>query len=279
MLPRINRLRTPQFARRKRRQFLLKAGALCAGVVLLLAGAVFLLRHEKLQIESVVVEGGEVVDVRALTNFISGTLAEKYLWLVPKSNVLLIPEDSLEASVLKSFPRLNTIELSRTDFRTLSVVVKEREPRALWCGENRLGEGSTPSCYFLDEHGFVYAPAPSFSGEVYIRLYGPLGGGEPIGQFFLTAEYFTKLRAFAEALQSRDVKALELALIDERDAELYLEDGTKILLDPSEDLDYVLDNLLSVLTSATFKERDKINLEYLDLRFGNKVYYKERDQQ
>jgi cell division septal protein FtsQ len=275
MVRRTGGLRSLQFARRKRRQFVLKIGAALGLCAVLATGIVYVLNREALLLEQVAVVGAELESPEPLAEIVMQAFAGKYFWLIEKRSVFLFPKEKAEAQVLSAFPRLKTASLSRSGLSSLTLTVEERAPVALWCGENRLGEGSTPACYFLDAQGFVYALAPAFTGDVYLRLYGPLIGSEPVGQSFLTPTSFEKLRIFMDAIRARNVAAEELALTDEKDAELYLTDGTKVLLDPSEDLLRVLDNLLSVLASETFKNRSTLNLDYIDLRFGNKVYYKE----
>jgi len=56
--------------------------------------------------------------------------------------------------------------------------------------------------------------------------------------------------------------------------ELYIDDGSKILFARKQRSSEVLDNLKVVLKSETFKNEDAGNIEYIDLRFGNKVYFK-----
>lgn len=275
MIPRINRLRTPQFARRKRRLLLLKLSGVVFFVLTLIGGFLYIVRLPSLQVTAVSISGNSLVETQDLYDAVERELAHSYGWLVPKRNIFFIPEESIQASVLSQFPRVNSATLEFTTWSSLTLTVEERVPQAMWCGENRLGEGSTPTCYFLDAQGFVYAPAPTFTGEVYLRFYGPLEAGEPVGQSFLTPAFFHSLLTFTNAVGASNVAIVEFALIDEEDAEVYLEDGTKILIDPSEDLERVLDNLLSVLHSDALRDRPQLKLEYLDLRFGNKVYYKD----
>lgn len=270
-----NRLRTPEFARRKRRVLYIKIALAVAVVALVIGGLSYLAHVKSLQIRDVVVVGAEVVDESELTALAHEYLAGTYLWLFPKSNILIYPKEALQAQVLDSFKRLKTAEISFDSLHGITLTVTERPPEALWCGENRLSQQGMAVCYFLDPEGYIYTEAPTFTGSVYVRFYGPLGMGEPVGQTFVPTEQFQALRNFLQTLTTRGIKVAELALTD-TDVELYLENGTKILFLKNQELPRVLDNLLSVFSAPEFKDMGLVNLEYIDLRFGNKVYYKEQ---
>lgn len=272
-----NRLRTPEFARRRRRVFALKVALALFTALTSVYGIVYTLRHEALQVRTVVVSGAEVLDARELQAVTRALLSGTYFYIIPKSSALLRPRRSLEAAVLHAFPRLKSAEVTTENVSTVVLSVSEREPRALWCGENHLERASTPACYFMDSEGYVFAEAPEFTGLVYTRYFGALGRGEPIvGQYFLSGTKFSELTKFTDALAREGVELADVALTD-RDVELYLTGGTVILFSQSQELNRVLDNLLSVISAEEFKNRERFNLDYLDLRYGNKVYYKERE--
>ena len=71
-----------------------------------------------------------------------------------------------------------------------------------------------------------------------------------------------------------DITPIELHPLDDDDMELYMEDGSKILFARKQRSSEVLGNLKVVLESETFKDEDRGDIEYIDLRFGNKVYFK-----
>jgi hypothetical protein len=46
-------------------------------------------------------------------------------------------------------------------------------------------------CYFLDEHGFVFSEAPTFSGNAYIAFYGLIDAAKiPLVQTYLNKTCF-----------------------------------------------------------------------------------------
>lgn len=278
MLWRKRTLKTPQLARRRRRMFFLKVAGVFVLCLLFVGGVVYLLNREEVLFERVVVSGAEVLDARELETFAAGHLEGKYLFTIPRSNIFLYPKYTIAANVFENYKRLKDVEVERENWRTLRVSVVEREPHTQWCGENRL-EGVVPECYFLDEDGYIYALAPTFSDDVYFHFYGPLGSGEPIGQFFLERSEYRSLSLFLSTLREDDIAVQDLAVRDEMDYELYLKGDVQVIFGRKQDLGRVYENLKSVLLSEAFKDVELHTLQYIDLRFGNKVYYKFRDSE
>ena len=276
MPPFRNRLRTPEFSRRKRRTLYIKlflAVVLLSGIV----GALSYVAHrDAFRIQQIVIEGGEVVDEEGLIALMKAELSGKYLFLFPKDNAFMYSRRGLEATALESFKRLATVQVETRGLQNVVLVVSERIPHALWCGENRPEGDLTVQCYFMDADGYIYTEAPAFTGDVYLRFYGPLTSGEPIGQLYLPSSRFQEFQTLFADLGGKGVQVAEFVLVGEGSYEMYLEDGTKVLFSDGQSLARIFDNLLSVLSSKELQDRELLNLEYIDLRFGNKVYFKER---
>lgn len=267
-------LRTPAFARRKRRALLIRLCVIAALLILLTSGLIYALHLPAVTISKVNVEGTQFVDPGAVSAAALATMQGSYFFIAPKSNILLYPKREIETSVLDTFKRLKAADVSFENLHSLSISVVERTPGGAWCGTHYIS-GKAAECFLLDEAGYVYARAEG-AAEGLLKYYGPLAAGEPVGKQFLSPELFSRLSAFAANLSQAGVTPVALALVAEPDAELYFNDGTKILFNRDDDLARVLDNLLSVLASEEFANRLELNLDYVDLRFGNKVYYKER---
>lgn len=276
MPPFRNRLRTPEFSRRKRRVFYIKLALLILLAAGFIGGLAYGANRDALRIKTIVIEGGDLVDEEALVALMRERISGKYLFLFPRDNSFIYSRQTLKAAALESFKRLETVEVNTQGFQTVVISVSERSPDALWCGENRPWGEITMSCYFMDAQGYIYTEAPAFTGDVYVRFFGPLISGNPVGQSYLPASRFHEFKAFFERLKEKGVPVAEFALVGDEEYELYLEDGTRILFDDDQSLLRIFDNLLSTLSSEELSGRERLNLEYIDLRFGNKVYFKER---
>lgn len=141
-------------------------------------------------------------------------------------------------------------------------------------------------CYFLDASGYVFAKAPAFSGDILVRLYGPLAAEaddaapaktDTIGKYYLPASKFPAIRSMVRGVSLLSLTPSSLVRKEDGDYELLLKGGGKILFSDKEDPVRIVSNLDSALSSDPLKKNmaeKRSALQYIDLRFGNKVFFK-----
>lgn len=266
----------PARLRARRRRALFVRGALTFAVALVLfGGSVWAARFPPLAVSGVSVLGAHTIPVADIERTVSDQMSGAYLALFPKSNTVLVPTDAIAAAILTAFPRIRSVDIARPGLNSLAISVHERSPYALWCGASRAASHDPTGCYFLDDSGRVFTEAPDFSGDVFFRYFGVIPG-DPINATFLAPGEFEELDLFVRSTRDMGVRPVALAVLGGPDAELFLEDGSRILFNRTGNLSEVLENLKSVLESDVFRERGTLALDYVDLRFGNKIFYKFR---
>jgi len=280
---------------KKRRRKVLRNRVIFFSVlfVVLFVGLIFFSRWEKVNISSVEISGNKIVDTSLIKNVIDKKLEEKYLWVFPKSNIFLFPRSDLKYELTNKFKRLKTVTLDVTDLKTLKVTVTELEGRYTWCGESivKMNENVgdfynllNDTCYFIDSAGYIFDNAPYFSGSVYLKFFGKIKDMEdtPIGRYF-APDHFDNLIFFRDAIVDMGLKPYAFNLTDDGDIELYLQsngnvaNAPKIIFKSSSDIVKLVENLQSTVSTEPLKTelKEKYNtLRYIDLRFGNKIYYK-----
>ncbi len=278
------KVRSEKLALHRRKIFMWKVGIALTLSLVLIALSSWVLHRPQLQINHIVVNGNSVVRDDEIRGVTEDVLRGKYFFLFPRTNSLLYPEKEIEASVLAAFKKIESIDLVWIDFHTLSIEVEEQKPYALWCTEKIKGKpDDVRDCYFLNTEGFIFSRAPNFTGNVFLRFYGDIDKsidnniekGDPIGTYYLkTNNEFMRTNVLVDSIAVLGMKPVEIRLLGEVDIELYMEDGSKILFAREQRRGNILDNLQVVLESETFKNQNEKEIEYIDLRFGNKVYFK-----
>jgi hypothetical protein len=136
----------------------------------------------------------------------------------------------------------------------------------------------------MDEQSYIYASAPDFTGNVFFKYFGELyehdesQGDDAITSLYMSEQDFYGIRPFIEAFENLGYTPISLTRMDDGDFELRMIDEAKIIFGNDVRLSVLLDNMESILDSDSFRETPRKPLEYIDLRFGNKVYYKFRDE-
>lgn len=227
----------------------------------------YISRIDRLNISEIEISGNKVIDTEMIQTVVEQAISENYFWVFPKTNILYYPQNSIRNELYNKFKRLKDISFSIENKKILEVSVTERVALYTWCGEKiELEE----KCYFMDENGFVFDEAPYFSGGVYFKFYGLI-------------QNFQKLIFFKETLENMELKPVALYITNDGDIEVFLSRGVlsvtgpKIIFKMNADFQNVAENLEAALTTPPLQSEFKnkySSLLYIDLRFGNKVYYK-----
>jgi hypothetical protein len=221
-------------------------------------------------ITTVTIEGGETIDHAVVHDTVIEILNGTYARIIPHTFTYLYPQAKI-VEALSNIPRMHTVTVIRDGMHTIKISFTEYHPFALWCDTY---EG-TQSCYFIDETGYAFAQAPDLHGGVFVRHI--LERSEP----FTERSVFdaNELHAF-HTLLDRVNKELSLRITDivytrDGDAVLYIHGGGRLMMARSMDFDLVFRNLVSTLNTDEFKHLAPGTFDYIDLRFGNKIFVKE----
>lgn len=253
-------------ARRKRRRARLAALA-AALFAVVCAGAVGLSHLPFLHIREVAVSGVETLATTTVLSAVESRIAGYDLLVIPKRNIFLYPKRDIAADLLARFPELRSVEVRAQNFHSIAVSVVEREPKARWCPDAP-GQG----CYLMDQEGVVYAPAESDA----LVAYRGAAEGEDLPRRYLDARTFESLFTLIDALSQSvsDTPVISVSVDVHHDVEATLANGFVLkfaLYDAGGD---VFERFGLALQSEPFTKRELVEFEYLDLRFGDKLYYK-----
>jgi cell division septal protein FtsQ len=266
-----------EYLRKKRRKKIIKILAVFFSFVFLVAIVSFLSYRQKFRVKEVNLTGGVLIteeDVeRESVEFISGS----YFWLFPKDNSFILGKKGLENHLKEKFKRIDTIIVSLEGFNSLKVEISERKHFAIWCKED--SSGSEERCYFIDKNSTVFAKSPNFSGDAYFKYYGLIESSDPIGlEYIASPEVFSQISDFVDDVKSTSIKPLHITAKNKEEFVMDIFGGGKILFDTKESLKTVFDKLNLLLETPELSkfDRKELPVEYIDLRFGNKLYYKLR---
>lgn len=260
---------------------------------LILVGLSFLSEWQKLNIDNIVISGNKVVETKMIEDIVREKISGYYFWVFPKTNFIIYPQREIKRELKNKFKRIEEVFVNNRNIKTLEINVSERTALYTYCGATvDLENNSNQKCYFMDQDGYIFDEAPYFSGGVYLKFYGtvanidlPTGqAGNPSGSYFFQSN-FNKLISLKETIQKIEIKPVAFYIQDDGDIKIFLSSlsasqmGPEIIFKTDSDFEQVAGNLQTVLTTeplqTDFKNKYS-SLLYIDLRFGNKVYYKFR---
>ncbi|MCX6753396.1 MAG: hypothetical protein NTW62_03585 [Candidatus Nomurabacteria bacterium] len=239
---------------------------------------IFLSRIKKINIDTVVISGNKIVETKDIENIVKMDLSGNYMYFLPHSNRFIYPEKKIKDDLMDKFKRIIDISINLKGNKILEVNVKERDGKYLYCGETAVSIDATTGCYFIDDNGYIFDNAPYFSDGVYFKFYGHLDDTDnnPVGLYFLKND-FMRLVSLKENLEKLNLKINSFFLNPDGYMIINLSSGAEIRFKTDSDFDKLVENLHAALTTETFHtdfQKKYDSLLYIDLRFGNKIYYK-----
>jgi hypothetical protein len=273
---------TAKKQREKKRKLITRSVLLFSCVALIGFLIVQFFTQPSFQIKKIEVHGNKILVAEDILKIAQKDLLGEYYYVFPRTNTFIYPKDAIRSEIASAFPRASSVELSLED-NALIISLTERDPAAIWCGFEKNATTTDNTCFYLDKTGYVFDSSPSFSGDAYFTFYGKglLKEGSPMGHNFISAELFQEVSDMRKLLQKYNKKTTELFLGDEERAELTADSGCKIVFSTDQDIASLRSNLEAVFKSSDWGKdisgKDKCaELEYIDFRFGNKIYYKQK---
>ncbi len=260
----------PTRLRARRRKIRLVVFGICLLTATgLVGGAGFASHMEQLAIKDISVSGAQELPADALVAAVNTSLDHNLFKIFSGRNIFLYQGNTIAESLAAAFPRIKNVGLSRPALLAQAVVVsvEERAPFAKWCSQS--------TCFLLDNEGFIFAELKNETPAVPYIFHGGLISGEPeVGQFFLQGR-FRDVVHFLGVLKEAGYPAREFRVENEKDFSVTVEQGFALRVPFDAGLDGVVRNLVLALEADSVRGRES-EIEYIDLRFGNRIYYKFR---
>ena len=150
------------------------------------------------------------------------------------------------------------------------------------------GDETLSSCYVMDDAGLIFAAAPKFTGTIYDTYYGQivepteLIWERPIGYRYSplgNQDLFSMMIFLQEEMLELDLRFVQVEVTDAADVVMTSDVGWRLMFSSTQTKEELMKNLRAISTSGVFGEGVSISdveakLDYLDLRFGTKVYYR-----
>jgi hypothetical protein len=237
--------------------------------------------------------GTQAVDPALVEGIARTALAHHLLWKIDRNNAVLYPWREIQRATKMLDTHVKGVK-TRVDGKQLTISVSEYVSAFLWCPPDSFGETGAPlsdtqsptttpltaatteaqivGCSFADETGHIFAAAPGYSGNPFLVFVTTLH--KESNGAVLSAEEFKKMNMFLDKLKG-------LGLTPHMVRESGMHDFTITTGEPwvvrwSSERDPETDarTLALVLQNMNGDHAGTSTLKSVDLRFGNKVFYR-----
>lgn len=228
-----------------------------------------------LEITSISVNGNEYVGRDSVLEIINPEISGKYLNYIKKNNLLLIRTKKIEKEMGRDFKIIRESKIKRKFPSELVVEITERKPQMVFCSQQK--------CFLIDENGEAYDSY--FTSEEndknnFIILREESSREINIGEVILEKKYMEYIQGIRRELLIRLETEVEnnfrsTSLIS-KDIRVKTKDGWEIYFNENIELEKEIE-MLKVVLENKIEKNQRLDLEYVDLRIDNKIYYKFRD--
>jgi hypothetical protein len=237
-------------------------------IALLCTAVYYFTRIDSFQITQIDVVGGETIPHDTIKKSVDESLTGSYFKLVPKRFRPLYPHDVIVAHI-KENNRIKNVHVEVKD-NTILIAFDEYTPFALWCAHKE-----DISCLFIDAQGFAFAQAPELQGNAFVRFVED--GKEPVLKTnAFDATFIRNIDDFITMLEEGlSLYVTHVVKQGVFDIEFTLGGGGVLKVSQMEPLTVTFTNLQTILNSEEFIHLEPGTFQYIDLRFGDKVFVNE----
>jgi len=186
---------------------------------------------------------------------------------IPKTNALILPRSETEKKIKEEYPEIESVDINLKGLNDIEVEISEYEPKLIWSNKN--GDK-----YFVNKEGKTFLKEPvlhSYDNLIKIETNQEVSD---LGVSVIDPNFLSNLDTFVNKLKEIDVVVDRVVHSGEDVYYLNVKKSFKILISSQDDLSLSFENIQTILEGGAL-DKEKLNLiDYIDLRFGNKVFYK-----
>ena len=223
------------FSQRRRNRLITYLVTSVVLIVCLCVGLSYFFSLSSFEITSVKIFGADEDITPVLQQTATELIQGSYLGIFKRSSALIYPKGKIISTLTARSPRISSVAITRDGWHTLIITIGQKTPRALVCAslpdwnEGTLSADSLNQCYFADETGYIFEPAPSFSGHIYNRYFIPdasagTSSDALVGTYATSSVEFTQLQSLYENIKSLKINPEGLLIKDNGEYELYADE-------------------------------------------------------
>ncbi|MBT9151720.1 MAG: Cell division protein FtsQ [candidate division WS2 bacterium] len=168
-------------------------------------------------------------------------------------------------SLLEKFPQIAQINLKRKFPDTLIIEIKERTAAAIF--------EQNDGYFFIDKEGVIFEKVFEVKPEM-LTIESLIQEKDlRLGQKVIDNNLMAKILEIKNELENLEISLKKASLISEQRLNIKTSDNWQIYFNPKNNIFQQISNLKVILRKKILPEKWQ-DLEYIDLRFEEKIFYK-----
>lgn len=222
----------------------------------------------KLEIKNIEINGNENLTQKVRIT-VNEELNKKILFLIPKNNFFIFKKNSLKEKILQNTASVKTVEINKNFPDTIILNIKEKTEAGFYCVNAEMSK-----CFSLDEESAVLEERAINSEEKKIVFIASAStAAVKQNEKIMDKKTFSDIISLSsDAEKILGLKARKI-ILNKNEYNIFFENSFYAIVNKNQ-INSAFENLKLILESQ-IKDK-KNNLEYIDLRFQNKAFFKLR---
>lgn len=234
----------------------------------------FLFFFPKIQVSKFLISGNEKIKTEDIENIILNNIEKNIFsigsWQVKTKSIFLVNLNNIKKEILSKFPEIENVVVKKKFFETVQVKIEERSPVAVFCQPENLPN----NCYFIDRGGIIFELIKDLPGQMVILRQQLANEDIFVGKKTVQENIINAVLKTDKVLKdSFKIDVKEALITSPIRMDLKTSENWQIYFDLDSDLDLQITKL-NLLLKNEISESVRKTLQYIDLRFRDRAYYK-----
>lgn len=242
-------------------------------LILIFTAIYFLIFYSKFQVKEIIISGNEKVDSKVLEEKISDNVDKKFIdfagYKVSSQSIFLVNLQKIKENLLKNYPIIKNVSVSKKYPQKLDVYIEERKKIAVFC--------KNEECFNIDDKGIIFEETLNFEENLIVRQSLEASINDIIlGNIVVKENTIKSIEEIQKNLKENfQINLTEAFISTPIRLDVKTGEDWQIYFDVSENLDIKTQiTKLILLLKEEINQETRQNLEYIDLRFKDRAYYK-----
>jgi len=232
----------------------------------------FILFSSELQVYSVLVSGNNVILGEDIENIAWNRISKKILalgdWSLISQSIFLVKTQKINNDILNKFYRIESVDTTKKNFHTLDIQIKERVPISVFC------KTDAKECFYIDENGVIFDQIEQIPHDMLTIRQFTNDKIALLGEEIVDKSIIELILKIDESLKNNfQINIKEAIMPDSHRLNIETSENWQIYFSLEEEADLQITKL-NLLLKDEISPANRKTLQYVDLRFKDRAYYK-----
>ncbi len=239
-------------------------------LLVIITGIIYSFRIPQVQITETKISGNSFVTTEEIQKKADSILNSNILWVIPVRNIFLFPNNRLESEI-KENPAVIEATVKKDFFNKITIQIVEQEKEALYCNSF-----DRTTCFYINNEGFLYSQVSEYvvpEQEIIVYLENDY---KNLKEFIFDKKLYFDMMTFIKSSARYGISIGSVYLKSDTVLEFHTRDGAILLTSRYDEFEKDFNNFIALFDQEVMTKEQLKDIQYIDLRFGNKVFYKNK---